>query len=76
MSSSNSSSSSCSDEYVDEFHRDILQVGDIVGYQFQPKRDSVSSDESSGSNESDENVSTSMLTDEYQPAARLNNLDW
>ena len=69
MSSSNSSSSSCSDEYLDEFHRDILQVGDIVGYQFQPKRDSVSSDESSASNESDENVSTSMSTDEDQPAA-------
>ena len=71
MSSSNSSSLSCSDESLDEFHRDMLQVGEVLGYQFQPKRDSVS-DESGSSSEGDENMST----DEDQQAVRLDNLDW
>ena len=68
---SNSSSASCSNESLDEFHRDMLQVGEVLGYQFQPKRDIVS-DESSSNGEGDENMST----DEDQQAARLNNLDW
>ena len=71
MSSSNSSSSSCSDESLDEFHRDMLQVSEVLGYQFQPKRDSVS-DESGSNSEGDENMST----DEDQQAVRLDNLDW
>ena len=74
MSSSNSSSSSCSDESSscsDKFHRDMLQVGKVLGYQFQPKRDSVS-DESGSNSEGNENMST----DEDQQAVQLDNLDW
>ena len=49
----------------------MLQVGEVLGYQFQPKRDSVS-DESGSSSAGDESIST----DEDQQAVRLNNLDW
>ena len=65
MSSSNSSSLSCSDESLDEFYRDMLQVGEVLGYQFQPKRDSVS-DGSGSSSEGDQNMST----DEDQQAVQ------
>ena len=35
-----SSDSSSSGESLDEFHRNILQDGEVLGYQFEPRRDS------------------------------------
>ena len=38
--SSDSETSSSSGESLDEFHRNILQGGEVLGYQFEPRRDS------------------------------------
>ena len=38
-----SETSSSSGESLDEFHRKILQGGEILGYQFEPRRDSNNS---------------------------------
>ena len=38
--SSDSETSSSSGESLDEFHRNILQDGEVLGYQFEPRRDS------------------------------------
>ena len=80
MSSSNddlshSGTSSSSGDSLDEFHRDMLNAREVLGYQFQPRRDSVSG-ESSSHNEGDENMSTDVSIDEDQQTARLDNLDW
>ena len=36
---SNSETSSSSGESLDEFHRNTLQGGEVLGYQFEPGRD-------------------------------------
>ena len=41
-SSSDSGTSSSSGESSDEFYRNILQEGEILGYQFEPRRDTKS----------------------------------
>ena len=38
--SSDSETSSSSGESLDEFHRNILLGGEVLGYQFEPRRDS------------------------------------
>ena len=38
--SSDSETSSSSGESLDESHRNILQGGEVLGYQFEPRRDS------------------------------------
>ena len=41
--SSDSETSSSSGESLDEFHRNILQGGEVLGFQFEPRRDSNNS---------------------------------
>jgi hypothetical protein len=41
-SSSDSRTSSSSGESLDEFHRNILQGGEVLGYQFEPRRNTNS----------------------------------
>ena len=74
---SDSSASSSSGESFfrwDEFHRDILQAGVILGYQFEPRRDSLNN--ASGESADIEGEENNMLIDEEQPLVRLGNLDW
>ena len=66
-----SSTSSSSGESLDEFHRDLLQADAILGYQFEPRRDSYSaSDESADINEEEH-----MLIEGGTSLVRLGNLD-
>ena len=71
---SDSSASSSSGESLDEFHRDILQAGVILGYQFEPRRDFLNN--ASGESADIEGEENNMLIDEEQPLVRLGNLDW
>ena len=41
-SSNDSSGSSCSGESSDVFSAEMLQAGEVLGYQFEPRRDSSS----------------------------------
>ena len=69
---STDSSSSASGERLDDFNSNIaLQVGEIVGYQFEPRRDN-DNETQSGESDSDQ----SMSVDEDEPYVRLGNLDW
>ena len=71
--SSYSETSSSSGEGLDEFHRNILQGGEVVGYQFEPRRDSINN----GSGESaDIEDDQNMSSDEDESVVRLGNLDW
>ena len=65
--SSNSEISSSSGESLDEFYRNILQGGEVLGYQFEPRRDS-----NNGRGEDDQNMSS----EEGESVVRLGNLDW
>ena len=71
---SDSSASSSSSESLDEFHRDILQVGVFLGYQFEPRRDSLNN--ASGESADIKGEENNMSIDEEQPLVRLGNLDW
>ena len=69
---SESSTSSSSDESLDEFHRDLLQADAILGYQFEPRRDSYSASDESADIEGEEQMSIEGETS----LVRLGNLDW
>ena len=63
---------SSSGESLDESHRNILQGGEVLGYQFEPRRDSNNGSGESADIEDDQNMST----DEDGSVVRLGNLDW
>ena len=71
--SSDSRTSSSSSESLDEFHGYILEGGEVLGYQFEPRRifpNSVNGE--SAETIADQNMST----DEEESSVRLGNLDW
>ena len=70
--SSDSETSSSSGESLDEFHKNILQGGEVLGYQFEPTRDSNNDSGESADIEDDQ----SMSSDEDESVVRLGNLDW
>ena len=70
--SSDSETSSSSGESLDEFHRNILQAGVVLGYQFEPRRDNNNGSGESGDIEDDQNMSS----EEGESEVRLGNLDW
>ena len=73
--SSDSETSSSSGESLDEFHRNILQGGEVRGYQFEPRRDSNNGRCESADNpdiEDDQNMSS----DDDESVVHLGNLDW
>ena len=72
--SSDSETSSSSGESLDEFHRNILQGGEVLGYQFEPRRDSNNGSGESAYIEDDQNMSSDQ--DEDESVVRLGNLDW
>ena len=59
-------------ESLNEFHRNILQGGEVLGYQFEPRRDSKNGSGESADIEDDQNMSF----DEDESVVRLGNLDW
>ena len=69
---SESSTSSSSGESLDEFHRDLLQADAILGYQFEPRRDSYSASDESADINGEEHMSIEGETS----LVRLGNLDW
>ena len=69
--SSDSGSSSSSGESLDGFHDYILEGGDILCYQFEPRRANGFNGETAET-EPDQNMST----DEEESSVRLGNLDW
>ena len=69
--SSDSGSSSSSGESLDDFHDYILEGGDVLGYQFEPRRVNGVNGETAET-EADQNMST----DEKESSVRLGNLDW
>ena len=70
--STDSETSSSSSESSDEFHRNILQGGEALGYQFEPRRDSNNGSGESADIEDDQNMSS----EEGESVVRLGNLDW
>ena len=68
--SSSSSESSSSSDDLQEFLNNSLEVHEIQGYQYQPRRDSYNSE----SSESEGNHDTS--DSEESAPVRLGNLDW
>ena len=56
--SSDSETSSSSGESLDEFHRNIFQGGEALGYQFEPTRDSNNGSGESADIEDDQNMSS------------------
>ena len=70
-SSSDSGSSSSSGESLHGFHDYILEGGDIMSYQFKPRRANGVNGETAET-EADQN----MLTDEEESSVRLGNLNW
>ena len=70
--SSDSETSSSSGESLDEFYRNVLQGGEVLGYQFEPRRDSNNGSGESADIEDDQNMSS----DEDESVVRLGNLDW
>ena len=71
-SSSDSRTSSSSGESLDEFRRNILQGGEVMGYQFEPRRNTNSVSAELADNEDNQ----SMSIDEEESFVRLGNLDW
>ena len=69
---SDSETSSSSGESLDEFHRNILQGGEVLSYQFEPRRDSNNGSGESADIEDDQNMSS----DEDDKVVRLGNFDW
>ena len=70
--SSDSETSSSSGGSLDESHRNILQGCEVLGYQFEPRRDSKYGSGESADIEGDQNMSS----DEDEFVVRLGNLDW
>ena len=70
--SSHSETSSSSGESLDEFHRNILQGSEVLGYQFELRRDSNNGSGESADIEEDQNMSS----DEDESVVCLGNLDW
>ena len=70
--STDSETSSSSSESSDEFHRNILQGGEALRYQFEPRRDSNNGSGESADIEDDQNMSS----EEGESVVRLGNLDW
>ena len=70
--SSDSETSSSSSESLDEFHRNILQGGEVLGHQFESRRDSNNGSGESADIKDDQNMSP----DEDESVVRLGNLDW
>ena len=50
--------SSSSGESLDDSHRNILQGGEVLGYQFEPRRDSNNGSGESADIEDDQNMSS------------------
>ena len=71
-SSSGSRTSSSSGESLDEFRKNILQGGEVLGYQFEPRRNTNSVSAELADNEDN----LSMSIDEEESFVRLGNLDW
>ena len=69
---SDSRTSSSSGESLHEFHGYILEVGEVLGYQFEPRRIGNSVNGESAETIADQNMST----DEEELSVRLRNLDW
>ena len=69
---SDSRTSSSSGESLDEFHDYILEGGEVLGYQFEPRRIANSVNGESAETITDQNMST----DEEESSVRLGNLDW
>ena len=70
--SSDSRTSTSSGESLDEFHGYILEGGEVLGYQFKPRRIANSVNGESAETIADQNMST----DEEESSVRLGNLDW
>ena len=70
--SSDSRTSNSSGESLDEFHGYILEGGEVLGYQFEPRRIANSVNGESAETIADQNMST----DEEESSVRLGNLDW
>ena len=68
--SSDSETSSSSGESLDKFHGNILQGGEVLGYQFEPGRDSNNGSGESADIEDDQNMSS----DEEESVVRLGNI--
>ena len=68
--SSDSGSSRSSGESLDGLHDYVLKGGDILGYQFEPRRANGINGETAET-EADQNMST----DEDESSVRLGNLD-
>ena len=71
-SSSGSRTSSSSGESLDEFRKNIVQGGEVLGYQFEPRRNTNSVSAELADNEDNQ----SMSIDEEESFVRLGNLDW
>jgi hypothetical protein len=71
-SSDSRTSSSSGESRLDEFHRNILQRGEVLGYQFEPRRNTNSDSAELADNEDDQ----IMSIDEEESFVRLGNLDW
>ena len=56
--SSDSETSSSSGQSLDEIHSNILQGGEVLGYQFEPRRDSNNGSGESADIEDDQNMSS------------------
>ena len=69
--SSDWESSSSSGESLDGFRDYVLEGGDILGYQFEPRRANGVNGETTET-EADQNMST----EEEKSSVRLGNLDW
>ena len=66
-SSSDSRTSSSSGESLDEFHRNILQGGEVLGYQFEPRRNTNSVSAELADNEDDQSMSiVTILPDLFE----------
>ena len=63
---------SSSGESLDEFHDYILEGGEVLGYQFEPRRIANSVNGESAETITDQNMST----DEEELSVHLGNLDW
>ena len=70
--SSDSGTSSSSGESFNEFHQYISDGGEVLGYQFEPRRIANSINGESADNEGDQNMSI----DKEESSIRLGNLDW
>ena len=73
---SDSRTSSSSGESLHEFHGYILEVGEVLGYQFEPRRIGNSVNGESAETIARAIADQNMSTDEEELSVRLRNLDW